>query len=39
MVDDDIWPTFLIGSEGLTVVRRISIENDYKTHLQQLSGN
>ena len=31
--------TFLLGSEGLTVVRRISVEEDYKTHQLQMQGN
>lgn len=39
VVNGDTGTTFLLGSEGLTVVRRISVENDYKTHQVQLSGN
>jgi hypothetical protein len=39
VVKDDTGTTFLLGSEGLTVVRRISVENDYKTHLIQMSSN
>ncbi len=39
VVNGDTGTTFLLGSEGLTVVRRISVENDYKTHQIQLSGN
>jgi hypothetical protein len=38
VVKDDTGTTFLLGSEGLTVVRRISVENDYKTHLMQMSN-
>lgn len=37
--NNDMGTTFLLGSEGLTVVRRISVENDYNTHQQQMSGN
>lgn len=39
ILNNDTGTTFLIGSDGLTVVRRMSVENDYKTHLQQMSGN
>ncbi len=39
VVNGDTGTTFLLGSEGLTVVRRISIENDYKTHQMQMNGN
>jgi hypothetical protein len=35
----DTGTTFLLGSDGLTVVRRLSVENDYKVHLMQLSNN
>jgi hypothetical protein len=31
--------TFLLGSDGLTVVRRLSVENDYKVHQMQTQGN
>lgn len=31
--------TFLLGSNGLTVVRRLSVENDYKVHQMQMQGN
>jgi len=31
--------TFLLGPNGLTVVRRLSIENDYKVHQMQMQGN
>jgi hypothetical protein len=30
---------FLLGSNGLTVVRRLSIENEYKVHQMQMRGN
>jgi len=39
VVNSDTGTTFLLGSEGLTVVRRTSVENDYKTHLMQMSSN
>jgi hypothetical protein len=38
VVKDDTGTTFLLGSEGLTVVRRTSVENDYKIHLMQMSN-
>jgi hypothetical protein len=38
VVNADTGTTFLLGSEGLTVVRRTSVENDYKTHLMQMSN-
>jgi len=31
--------TFLLGPNGLTVVRRLSIESDYKVHQMQMQGN
>ncbi len=31
--------TFLLGGNGLTVVRRLSVENDYKVHQMQMQGN
>ena len=39
LVNGDTGTTFLLGSEGLTIVRRTSVENDYKTHQMQMSGN
>jgi hypothetical protein len=39
VVNGDTGTTFLLGSGGLTVVRRLSVENDYKVHLMQLSSN
>jgi hypothetical protein len=38
IVNADTGTTFLLGSEGLTVIRRTSVENDYKTHLMQMSN-
>jgi hypothetical protein len=31
--------TFLLGPNGLTVVRRLSVESDYKVHQMQMQGN
>ena len=39
LVNGDTGTTFLLGSDGLTLVRRTSVENDYKTHQMQMSGN
>jgi hypothetical protein len=39
LVNGDTGTTFLLGSDGLTLVRRTSVENDYKTHQIQMSGN
>jgi len=39
LVNRDTGTTFLLGSEGLTLVRRTSVENDYKTHQTQMNGN
>ena len=39
VVNSDTGTIFLLGSDGLTVIRRISVENDYKTHLMQMQGN
>jgi hypothetical protein len=39
VVNGDTGTTFLLGSDGLTVIRRLSVENEYKTHLMQLSSN
>jgi len=38
VVNGDTGTTFLLGSAGLTVIRRLSVENDYKVHLMQLSN-
>jgi LVIVD repeat len=38
VVNDDTGTTFLLGSEGLTVARRTSVEYGYKTHLMQMSN-
>jgi len=39
VVNSTTGTTFLLGSEGLTVIRRTSVENDYKVHLMQQSSN
>jgi hypothetical protein len=35
----DTGTTFLLGSDGLTVIRRLNVENDYKINLLQQSSN
>lgn len=37
--NEETGTTFFLGSEGLTVVRRISIENGYKVRQMQMQGN
>ncbi len=39
VTNDETGTTFLLGPNGLTVVRRLSIENDYKVHQMQTQGN
>ena len=39
VVNRDTGTTFLLGSDGLTVIRRISVERDYKTHLMMMNSN
>jgi hypothetical protein len=39
VVNGDTGTTFLLGSEGLTVIRRTSVENEYKVHLMQQASN
>jgi hypothetical protein len=39
VTNDETGTTCLLGSHGLTVVRRLSIENDYKVHQMQMQGN
>ena len=39
VVNGDTGTTFLLGSDGLTVIRRLTVENDYKVHLMQQSSN
>ncbi|WP_213804789.1 hypothetical protein [Granulicella sp. dw_53] len=39
LVNSDTGTTFLLGADGLTVVRRVDVENDYRIHLSQAQGN
>jgi hypothetical protein len=39
VTNDETGTTFLLGSDGLTVVRRLDIENEYKIHQMQTEGN
>jgi hypothetical protein len=39
VTNDDTGTTFLLGSIGLTVVRRLDVESDYKVHQMQMQGN
>jgi len=39
VVNGDTGTTFLLGSDGLTVVRRLNVENDYKINQLHLSSN
>jgi hypothetical protein len=39
VTNNETGTTFLLGPNGLTVVRRLSIENDYKVHQMQMQGN
>jgi len=39
VTNEETGTTFFLGSEGLTVVRRISIENGYKVRQMQMQGN
>ncbi|AFL89368.1 hypothetical protein Terro_3139 [Terriglobus roseus DSM 18391] len=38
VVNEDTGTTFLLGTDGLTVIRRISVETDYKMHQMQLAN-
>jgi hypothetical protein len=38
VVKDDTGRTFLLGSEGLTVIRRPRVEDDYKVHQLQMEN-
>jgi hypothetical protein len=38
VVNNDTGTTFLLGSEGLTVIRRTSVENDYRIHQMQMQN-
>jgi len=39
VTNDETGTTFLLGSEGLTVVRRISVENEHQVEELQMRGN
>ena len=39
VTNNETGTTFFLGNNGLTVVRRIGIENDYKIHQMQMQGN
>jgi hypothetical protein len=39
VTNDETGTTFLLGSNGLTVVRRLRIENEYKLNQLQMQGN
>lgn len=39
VTNGDTGTTFLLGSDGLTVVRQISVETEYKIHQMQMRGN
>jgi hypothetical protein len=38
VVNNDEGTTFLLGSEGLTVIRRTRVENDYRIHQMQMQN-
>lgn len=39
VTNNETGTTFLLGANGLTVVRRLSVESDYKVHEMQMQGN
>jgi hypothetical protein len=39
VTNDETGTTFLLGNQGLTVVRRLSAEYDYQVHQMQMRGN
>ena len=39
VVNGDTGTTFLLGSQGLSMVRRLSVENEYKTAQMMKNGN
>ncbi|HSY34549.1 MAG TPA: hypothetical protein VK814_02250 [Acidobacteriaceae bacterium] len=39
VTNDETGTTFLLGSKGLTVIRRLSVEYDYQIHQLQMQGN
>jgi hypothetical protein len=38
-INDETGTTFLLGSDGLTVVRRLRVEEEYKVNQMQMEGN
>jgi hypothetical protein len=39
VTNDETGTTFLLGSDGLTVVRRLRVEEEYKVNQMQMEGN
>ena len=39
VTNNETGTTFLLGPNGLTVIRRLRVENDYKIHQMQTQGN
>jgi hypothetical protein len=39
VTNDETGTTFLLGRDGLTVVRRLDVESDYKVQQMQMQGN
>jgi len=39
VTNDETGTTFLLGSNGLTVIRRLNVEDDYKINQMQMQGN
>ena len=39
VTNDETGTTFLLGSDGLTVVRRPRVEQEYKVNQMQMEGN
>ena len=39
VTNDETGTLYLLGSNGLTVVRRLNVENDYRVHQMQMQGN
>jgi hypothetical protein len=39
IVDGDTGTTYLLGSDGLTVIRRLRVEEDYEIHQIQMEPN
>ena len=39
VTNDETGTTFLLGSDGLTVVRRLPVEEEYKVNQMQMDNN